>query len=145
MSAFVVSNKTINNIVNQLAEEVRNPQSRWWIQSIQKHVKHPVSADSDDWKTELGKLLIAMNIEAVSQRYPDIRENFTKGEVQYWFTLKHVNRFQAFKDLNCYIDQCTEGNVPNRALYKTTKEFRYELAMKIIEQLPQYQAATWGS
>jgi hypothetical protein len=145
VSAFVVSNKTINNIVNRLAEEVRDSKLTWWTTNIQKHVKHPVTADSDDWKTELGELLIAMNIEAVSQRYPDVRGNFTKGEVQYWFTPKDVNRFQALKDLSCYIYQCTEGDVPNRALYKTIKEFEYELAMRIIEEMPRYKAAIWGS
>ena len=51
---------------------------------------------------------------------------------------------QAFKSLQCYLYQCSEGDVPDSEFFKEVDKFQGQLANKIITKLPEYEGMIWG-
>ena len=55
-----------------------------------------------------------------------------------------ISYYQLLKSIDCYIYQCSEGNVPELALYKAIQSIRNTLANWIIRNTIAYNAANWG-
>lgn len=55
-----------------------------------------------------------------------------------------ISYYQLLKSIDCYIYQCSEGNVPESALYKAVDDIRAMLANWIIRNTIAYNAANWG-
>lgn len=140
MSAYVVDNETINLIVAAIQES--------------KH-KHTLSYPGvyNDILTEpepaaLGQSLYDMNVEAVRQRYPDCEnlpgtyEDDTLVPYLYEYELL-VSPIEVYKRLECYLYQCSEGDVPDWTLYQALAEYKSDLASRIISNLPEYKQLSW--
>lgn len=106
----------------------------------------------------IGRALFALNIEAVNQRYPDTRacaDNLPGmvGCEAFPETYTYDNDFRtllslgaktdAYKAITCLIYQCSEGNVPETALYRELEAVAGSLAANIVAHLPEYEAASW--
>ena len=101
MSAFFVSKRTIDNVV-MLAK--------------------PMHMTGDDAANEYGRKLWAMNVDALTQRY-DLDLSEIDGMMEdvngYTFTEhKDTSGAQLLKSLHCFTYQCSEGDVPERLLFK---------------------------
>ncbi len=146
MSAFVVDPKTINTILgflNSKAQEIPHIQKR--LQQIEWDIE-----DAENL-TDLGQAMYNLNINAVSQRYPNCTERDLPGTgeengqlVPYQFHWESASPIQAFKSLQCWLYQCCEGNVTETALYKTFDDILNFLAEIILTALPEYEKAVWG-
>lgn len=121
MSAFVVREQTIQNVV-----------SIWFRPSA---TTRPVEQLDD-----IGRNLWVMNADAVSLRYSERPENLPK----FHFRAQRCSKIQALKSARCLWYQCSEGNVPDRSLYKELEDVIRRLALEIVEELPEYDRAQWG-
>ena len=139
MSAFIVEDKTINRIVNILAHEIRRGDFSHALQEGLSKLGYDLSDNKSAEK--LAKDMFDLNVSAVSQRYGKKEQALKFTYVPGTFT----SMIQAFKSLNCWVYQCTEGDVPESSLYKFfTDIVETYLSKKIIYSLPEYDKAEWA-
>ena len=133
MSAFLVSEKTISVIVTTLSE-ILNDNS-----SLQEKASAlSIDVISPYWQEKLADALFELNCEALHQRYGD--KEFPLFQYQPIHTRSLV---EVYKSLQCFLYQCSEGNVPDTKLFKFMEEFSYRLAHRIVMHLPAYEKAEW--
>jgi hypothetical protein len=133
MSAFLVNDGTIDRVVCAYAAHFERP-TPWSV--------HDMSAT--------GRALIAMNIEALRQRYGDPPLPFT---YDYHPHTDDNPNLALLRALHCFIYQCSEGNVPDSDLYQQVEAVVEGLqlyACKVYsctpDQLynrPEYNALPW--
>lgn len=133
MSAFVVRDHTINRILSFLM----NWRSREW--SLQQFAKViDFGHQNMDFTQKLGEALLAMNNDAVNQRYEE-----NESVPDYTFKFELVELPQALRSLRCLIYQCSEGNVPETELYKQLDDLSHRWALELCERVPAYANAKW--
>ena len=140
MSAFMVEDKTINNVVNWLWDEnIR-------LSLIPRKLKElGFDMSKAGWEENLGQAMFQLNISGVEARYgTGEAAKFRDLDYQYRMT-QTVPLVQVLKSLQCWLYQCCEGRVPETMLYKLFDDnIRFYLMNKIISELPEYQQAEWG-
>src|SRR2546428_12610533 len=112
MSAFIVEDKTINKVVTWLQREVSR--ERFSIDQIAS--KYPIDLYSYTWEEELAQAMFQLNCAAVDARYG---EGTAKKDVTIPFVYKpeyNVPLTYVFKALQCWIYQCSEGDIPETKL-----------------------------
>ncbi len=140
MSAFIVEDATINHVVsfiNQL--------------SVHASPRRELAAYGADLvtiegQTELARAMFALNVSAVDQRYPDRKTctdaPFRAEDFTYRYTW--ANEIQAYKSLECWLYQCSEGDIPETSLlYNCMNRVRDCMAVELVRRLPAYEAAQW--
>jgi hypothetical protein len=137
MSAFLVSMRTINQIVATLSSLLR---SHEYTHAATMFAASGIDTTQAHWEEALANAMFALNQEALYQRYGDPAEE--------QFVYKRVpalpNLYQVLKSINCWLYQCTEGNVPESKLYQFFKTFvRVWLMEIIIHQSSAYDEAQW--
>ena len=150
MSAYVVDPKVINQIVSALQSAINQEGAYPSKYPDLRYMKNKNLREMAEEPAELGRAMYAMNINAVEQRYPgkgELPGTYTDGEnldaYRYRFILD-TPRLQVYKSLQCYLYQCTEGDVNELPLYAALVEFRAELAQHIVEHSPEYEKAVWA-
>jgi len=134
MSAFLVNEKTISIIVTTLSEYLTNNQFL-----IDKARELELDVISPHWQEKFADALFEMNCEALRQRYGDTEFPL------FNYQLAHApSLIEAYKSLQCFLYQCSEGNVPETKLFKFMEEFSHGLAKDIISNLPEYEEAEWS-
>ena len=140
MSAFMVEDTTINRVVTWLTREVTT--SRFTLDSLAR--EYDVDLTSDNWDEKLAKAMFQLNCDGVNARYGE-------GEAEKFrplnFTYKpevDTFRVQVLKSLQCWLYQCSEGDVPETKLYQFFEEVSHHVALKIVMDLPAYDTAKWG-
>lgn len=123
MSAFVVNEKTVNNAVTAFILIDRN------------YAKNEQTLLKDLW---------AMNIEAVNQRYhlkDSAKEDLKMEYLSYIKSLEEIKRkissrdlYQLYSSCRCLYYQCSEGDVPEKSLYKTLEKVILGLARNILTE-----------
>jgi hypothetical protein len=143
MSAYIVADQTINHIVNWLGRELEAVYGTIIIR--QKLLELGFDASIAGWLEILGQERFQLNIQAVDARYG-------KGEAVKFRTLSYhyqrtdsVPLVQVLKSLHCWLYQCTEGDIPQTALYLLfANDVQLYLMTEIIDTLPEYEQAYWG-
>ena len=140
MSAFMVADTTINNVLNWLWDEnIR-------LSLIPRKFKElGFDMSKAGWEENLGQAMFQLNISGVEARY-GIGEavRFRNPDYQYRMT-QTVPLVQVLKSLQCWLYQCCEGDVPKTELYTLfATDVQLYLMSKIIERLPEYEKADWG-
>jgi len=97
----------------------------------------------------LADAMLAMNIDAFRQRYGIkalLVEDLDRIDLdkRNWGPLAGFSRVQMYKSLQCFLYQCSEGDVDEKPLYKTLSAIRELLAPSVNEDSPEYEAAEWG-
>jgi hypothetical protein len=136
MSAYMVTSKTINRVLNFIANDRDCTQYRTDLAHTFGH-----NLNIDEERAKLGAEMFELNREAVSQRYPNARQ-MVAGE--YAFANDNCDMLQALASLECWLYQCTEGDVPQQPLYTAFKDIEHWLAKRIIHNLPGWRACQWG-
>jgi hypothetical protein len=140
MSAFIVEDKTINNVVNWLRREIDR------LSFIpDKLQKLGFDTTEDGWAERLGYAMFQLNINAVDARYGNREtEKFRKLDYRYQVTVP-VPLVPVLKSLQCWLYQCSGGAVPETEMYQLfDNEVQLYLMTEIIDTLPEYQNAVWG-
>ena len=151
MSAFVVEYKTINQIVSELRAQVRRGghwEQTYLLDPVLKAAEIEANGLGPDTWQALGMALLAANVDAVQQRYPDDSPNNLPGRVDetplgYRFRIEDTSAVAAFKSLRCLHYQMAEGDVPARPLYKALETLSGQWAIQIVYELPEYDAIPW--
>jgi hypothetical protein len=147
MSAFVCNDQTINRIVAGLHAcsyaEYGSP-----LPQLSQELREVF-----DMPAEFGRTLYAMNVNAVEQRYPDCVGNPDElpGQIKNGkhmpYTYKEVRTpspTQLYKSLQCFLYQCTEGDVDELPLYRQLRKFSDDLAHHMVSHTSEYEQADWG-
>lgn len=141
MSAYMVDSSTINTILAALENAEYQGWSRW---PKPRSLASRFIPYNNDSMAKLGQQLYELNARGVNARYSD----HPADEWGVTYKYKRVpipSRLQAYKSLQCFLYQCSEGNVPETSqLYKDLDAWCIELAMYIIERLPEYEQYRWG-
>lgn len=137
MSAFIVSDDTINGIVSFLNRHARD--YRWLFDG-----KYDLSQTED--LDKLGSDLYHMNCDAVDDRYGrGTAAGDTSEYPAFEFKFRRdMHRAAVYKAMCCLRYQCSEGNIPERPLFKLLEEAIAAVADGIVKSLPEYEAAQWG-
>src|SRR5919106_1342610 len=142
MSAFIVADNTINNIVNWL----------WRDEDLDRFSRIPdkLKAQGFDtsvagWIERLGHALFQLNVIAVAARYGNGEATKCRPLAYRYEVAEPVPLVQILKSLHCWLYQCNEGDVPETGLYGLfNDDVQLYLMDKIITKLPEYQQAEWG-
>lgn len=128
MSAYIVSDETINKILGYL---------EYCEYSEFKHaIRDGLGAVTQE---ELGGMMAQSNCDAVNSRYADSNEVPT-----YTYRFKSALLPEAYKALKCLIYQFSEGDVPNSPIYKAMDRTSNLMAHRIAMMTPEVSAAKWG-
>jgi hypothetical protein len=94
----------------------------------------------------LGQDLLAMNQDAVRARYGDRGLEGDWGRATYTPARPTaLTPITIYANLRCYLYQCSEGDIPQRQLYKELDEFLNELAHAIIMRSAEFSEAGWDA
>ena len=143
MSAYIVDEETINKIVAGLDS---GQHSAYWLSELSEGGYDIRS--SEEAREQLGTDMYALNVEAVRQRYPGEADDTLPGIIgpkvyHYRYVLPRP-MIATLKALRCWAYQCSEGDVPERPLFKLMQNMIDHLSIEIISELPEYEAADWG-
>ncbi len=141
MSAYITSDETINTIIAFIKSD----------SSRNAHIYRPLENkgfvwDSYEARLALGKAMRDLNIQGVCARYDDDKVEILVGEDTYEYTSGFMpSRIEAYKNLQCWLYQCCEGDVPETDLFKAFESVQAQMAMHIVGRLPEYDKAGWGA
>jgi hypothetical protein len=141
MSCFIVSNHTINRIVEL------NHRASFRTSGPLLHVSPFMHAESYEDCQRVGQALHTLNREAYAIRYPE--EPLTADTYEFTHTYdgpitEERQLLPYIRAIDCYLYQCGEGKIPERStLYQIVKRFRDSLRDAVIVSLPEYKAADW--
>jgi hypothetical protein len=139
MSAFVVEDKTINRVVSFLATD---RESDWLRRRIIKELG--LDLETELGRETLGKLMFSLNVDAVNQRYGEnAAQEFRPLNYQYRMEIS-CNRLMAFKALQCWHYQCSEGDIDETPLYQLMERVQGWLAEAIVTRLEAYDKLAWA-
>ena len=140
MSAFMVEDTTINRVVTWLTREVTT--NRFTLDWLAR--EYDIDLTSDKWDEKLAQAMFQLNCDGVIARYGE-------GEAEKFRPLNFTYKpegdtflVQVLKSLQCFLYQCSEGDVPETKLYQFFEEVSHHVALKIVMDLPAYDKATWG-
>jgi hypothetical protein len=143
MSAFIVTDKTINRIVNWLDSALEEPYGTITIR--QKLLEQGFDASMAGWTERLGLAMLQLNVIAVDAQYGSGEAKRFRPLDYHYEVPEPVPMVQVLKSLQCWLYQCNEGDVPQTALYGLfDNEVQLYLMTEIIDALPEYQNAHWG-
>jgi len=92
--------------------------------------------------SKIGRKLFLMNRRALSTRYGcGNHPRLPEFVFEKWADATPV---QQFKAMSCLLYQCHEGKVHESRLYDELNHAAGELAQRIVQDLPEYEKASWG-
>jgi len=92
--------------------------------------------------TKIGQKLFLLNRKALRARYGcGERLHVPEFVFEKWADATPVEQIKA---ISCLLYQCNEGKVPSSPLYDELNRAAAELAQAIVQELPEYEQASWG-
>jgi len=92
---------------------------------------------------KIGRKLFLMNRRALRARYGcGCDDRLPQFVFEKWADATPIEQFAA---LRCLLCQCHEGKVHESPLYDELNHAAGELAQRILQDLPEYQKASWGN
>ena len=144
MSAFVVSDETLNRFLSWVYREAQTSNGITYgsVCRTLESAGYPVANMLGVQK--LGRAMFGLNCKAVRQRYEDADDSAMIPADYRFVLLPSITSFVALKALRCWHYQCCEGNVPETSrLYKLMDGVAADMALSIVNALPQYEQAPW--
>jgi hypothetical protein len=92
---------------------------------------------------KIGRKLFVLNRRALRARYGR-GDHLCVPEFTFerWADATPIEQFNAMR---CLLYQCCEGKIPNSRLYDELNRAAGELAQRIVQDLPEYDKASWGN
>jgi len=92
---------------------------------------------------KIGRKLFLLNRKALRARYGcGVHLRVPEFVFEKWADAAPVEQFKA---IHCLLYQCHEGKVHESPLYGELNHAAGELAQRILQDLPEYQKASWGN
>ena len=93
--------------------------------------------------TIIGRKLFVMNGNALRARYGDGDHlRLPEFVFQNWTDAGPIEQFAAIR---CLLYQCHEGKVRESQLYRALNHAAGEFVQRIVQDLPEYDRASWGN
>lgn len=126
MSAFIVSDGTMDRVVAAVL-------------MIRRKTTFDGLPATPENATKIGRRLYVLNSAAVGQRYD---ENEIEGA---GYTYRPIDRGEPafYKAVRSLLYQCSEGDVPERELFKDLERLSEQLAARYIKATKVYESAPW--
>jgi len=141
MSAFIVQADTINRIANLFDKAQFDNQAP--LCYVRRVIKMRDFGRIDLLQAFVNELH-GMNIGAMIARYGN-RNEFDETQTRYKsMPIDNKDLWQVLKSLDCYLYQCSEGDIPESPLFKEVEAAREALADWLLRNTTEYNAATWG-
>lgn len=94
---------------------------------------------------KLAENMFTLNCDSVEQRYGEGQaEQFRSLDFKYNPSKKQMDVFQILKNINCFLYQCSEGDIMQKKLYKVLEKVVGNIALSIVREMPQYEKAKWA-
>lgn len=140
MSAFMVNTSVMAKVVTAI---LQNADEFAEIETFRGHlVDDPLTDGQKKAGTKIGRKLFLMNRRALCARYGRGEHLRLPGFVfEKWADATPVEQFAAMR---CLLYQCCEGKVPDSHQYQALNCTAGELAQRIVQDLPDYDKASWG-
>ena len=147
MSAFYVGTESLSMITDIISRYLVGGFNSFGFE-FPREIVTLFEGESDE---RIFTALAGTNLDALEQRYnkeiavemfdgKDYEEGHDiwkpRNGVQPW-------HYQLLKSLECYIYQCSEGNVPNTPIYKAIDDLSTRLAIFIATNQKEYEDAEW--
>ena len=140
MSAYIVEDKTINNIMASLVGSFDEYLQRMMREKL-KNIGYDLHSQKDQYR--LAMELFRVNCESIEQRYG-------KGEAEKFRPLNYryesaisLPAIMFYKTLQCWLYQSCEGNVSNVSIvFKAMQEIADMLAHHIVIRSDEYDKAS---
>ena len=141
MSAFIVSDKTLQNVVRFLTLDLNSSGNKICYGLINRLLlKGGFNLEYAEHRDRLIKEMALLNRAGVNERYD---EKETEKHVCF-INGRLPTMIQAYKSLGCFLYQCCEGDIPGKSdLYRMFDEIKNELAHTIVHNLSEYNEAKW--
>lgn len=131
MSAFMVSDKTLRKVLLGMTPEFD---------------------ERADAKEILFTKLWRMNYDAVNELYGSVPEEKVKAAAQpsrFRYDFQHmrcdgVDKVAVVKAMNCYLYQCSEGDICETPLFLAVKARMNDILLEIVAETPAYRNAPWN-
>jgi hypothetical protein len=103
--------------------------------------------------TQVGRAMLAMNLDAMLQRYPSIRgtdeaRDYAQRARSYNYKPRPEGQPTLCKSLECLLYQCAEGDVPETEMFKALDAdlvaLRPAKGRWPTPEWMEYQRAPWG-
>ena len=140
MSAYIVEDKTINNIMASLTGSFDEHLQRMMTKKL-KNIGYDLHSQKDRYR--LAMELFRVNCESVEQRYGKGQaEKFRPLDYRYETEIS-LPAIAFYKTLQCWLYQSCEGNVSNTSIvFKTMQEIATMIAHHIVIRLDEYDKAS---
>ena len=126
MSAWLICDQTLNHIAHIMVKGYRDNDA----------------LANEHTQKSMANALKQMNLEALYQRYDDEYDG-SDCIVSPTLYPHATSPIQTYKHIQCFLYQCSEGDVPECLLYKKVRKLQYQVAYSIVENLPEYNEANW--
>ena len=136
MSAWLVQDATINHIADMMVYGPIN------LSPILPNLTQKDCANK----------LKTMNLESLNQRYGDTYdkvdaevsdEKFDEYPIRIMNNTPSPPLINSLKHVQCFLYQCTEGDVPDSPLYKDVEKLQESIIWEIITNMKAYNDAKW--
>jgi len=132
MSSFIIQDETINKLVNffvtcSYSKEEFKPQIT---QEINKY-GYDLNYNQEDKNPDANNLGQRMK---VLNNFDLFKQDETLNEYEI---------YQILKSLQCFLYQCSEGNIPKDKLYITLSNIEKILISYIVSNLDEFKKAKW--
>lgn len=145
MSAYLVSANTLNMIHTFITDDAIFQQV---LHGSCRHILQRIGYDLSgkrELSVEMSRLfadMVQLNEASVNARYPSQPCN---ASVLRCTPVDYPSRMQVLKNLQCYLYQCSTDDCAETPLYDALEKIAVSLMREIVESLPAYQVAEWGT
>ena len=149
MSAYVVEDKTINTILAWVEQAAWDSSNNWIFRPFNS-IGYAIDRSHTDYLfygelQRLAEALFQMNCNGVNARYGDGQaEQFRELNFEYK-SIATPTIIQAIKSIECLSYQCCEGKIHETGLYKALEQVIHNCQGQVVQSLPEYESAKWGS
>ena len=133
MSAYIVNDNVINRIVGLLWADAVAPE-RTISYYITKLGYKPL-----DRPKELARHMHNLNRFAIRERYLQ-RTAYTHRYKEMWAE----DKYQALKDLKCFLYQCSEGRAEKTRLFQALEKTETLLMQELLRETERYKNTKWN-
>lgn len=138
MSAFIVKDRTINQVIAYLKDCEDTEYIRRFLAG------HGFNLSTNEGRLKLAGAMFKLNCQAIEERYGSGEvEKFRPIDFKYEPVLIN-SAVQAYKSLSCWLYQCSEGDIPRESpLFRIMDQIKSDLARQIVSNLKEYDQAEW--
>lgn len=143
MSSFIVKDETLNKVISFIYVKVMGDHYFPLNVFIESPYNFENTQKMKDLKAYLKKLMQDMhnlNVQAYKTRH----KTNTSPEKMTFSVNSTIGVYQALKSLDCWLYQCSEGEIPKTPLYKAMTDFRNKICHHIITRTQEYDKEMWG-